>query len=361
VKILHVIETLDAGGAERVLVDIVNRAPSEYHHVVLCLREAGILKSSLGKNVSLKVLHKKKAWDFIFIFRFLKYIALNRPDLIHTHLFSGNLWGRLAALILRIPCVMSVQNFDDWIRGWRFGVERLLANVPLRTLGVTQAVLDYRQQSFSLKKEKMWVISNASSREPCLEEREKIRQGMAWKEDVFVVGCVARLVEQKNPEMFLDIAEKVMRRNDKIVFCWVGDGELLEKMRDRARQKKLKNLFFPGRRENPMPFHAAFDLYLCCSRREGFSLSLLEALQSRCLVLATEVVGNREVLENLSKELLFNHSDPAAAIAKIFYWFYHREEQKALAEKLCREVSREHSVKKMIQNYHALYLKVSHS
>jgi glycosyltransferase involved in cell wall biosynthesis len=308
-KILHVIESLDLGGAEKVLLNIIkNNTDKNIEHAILCLSQKGEMAAQFeALKIKTFCCFKKTGFDYRLIFKIQPVLAEYQPDLLHTHLFTGNLWGRLASVVFGIPCVISVQNADTWIKGWRRYAEKLLVSVPKATIGASSTALEFRK-SFGLDMSKTQMVRNGSCLLPANKTRSEIRQEWQLNEDVFVVGTLARCVPQKNVELFIKIAEKLCDRYKDICFIWSGGGELLEGFK-KTYNTEGSRIKFIGHQEHSADILSGFDLLLSTSHREGLSLSLIEGMLSALPLAVSNVDGNKELmLETLPEAMVLENT-----------------------------------------------------
>lgn len=110
-----------------------------------------------------------------------------------------------------------------------------------------------------------------------LEDRRYIREKLHIEKKV-VVGVVGRFEAQKNPEFLLECFAEYNKLNKESVLLWIGDGELQEKIQDRAKNMGLKGAcLFVGRKNNIEKWYSAMDLFLLPSKFEGMGIVFLEA------------------------------------------------------------------------------------
>lgn len=110
-----------------------------------------------------------------------------------------------------------------------------------------------------------------------LEDRRYIREKLHIEKKV-VVGVVGRFAAQKNPEFLLECFAEYNQLNKESVLLWIGDGELQEKIQDRAKNMGLKGAcLFVGRKNNIEKWYSAMDLFLLPSKFEGMGIVFLEA------------------------------------------------------------------------------------
>lgn len=109
--------------------------------------------------------------------------------------------------------------------------------------------------------------------------RGETRKALGWTEDLFVICCVARMVDQKRPGLFLDIALRAVQENPNLRFLWVGDGALTKewdaRVADARAEGKIRRLPW---QTDVRPYLAAADLYLHTAAYEGCPFALLEAM-----------------------------------------------------------------------------------
>ena len=109
------------------------------------------------------------------------------------------------------------------------------------------------------------------------EDRRYIREKLHIEKKV-VVGVVGRFAAQKNPEFLLECFAEYNKLNKESVLLWIGDGELQEKIQDRAKNMGLKGAcLFVGRKNNIEKWYSAMDLFLLPSKFEGMGIVFLEA------------------------------------------------------------------------------------
>lgn len=110
-----------------------------------------------------------------------------------------------------------------------------------------------------------------------VEDRRYIREKLHIEKKV-VVGVVGRFAAQKNPEFLLECFAEYNKLNKESVLLWIGDGELQEKIQDRAKNMGLKGAcLFVGRKNNIEKWYSAMDLFLLPSKFEGMGIVFLEA------------------------------------------------------------------------------------
>jgi|GEM_PF-3553702 len=120
------------------------------------------------------------------------------------------------------------------------------------------------------------------------------------------IGTSARLDEQKDPWTFFRIAREIATRYDHVDFVYIGDGIYKDQISEQIRAEGLEDrIRLVGFRSNVMELIRAFDIYLITSLYEGLPYSIVEALSLGLPIVATDVIGNNEVVLARYNGLLF--------------------------------------------------------
>ena len=128
------------GGAEQVVLGLVrNMDRSRYQPIVICLDDKGPFASGAEEAcVPVLELKKKRGLDLSLPFRLAALLREHKVKLVHTHLFNGHLWGRLAALIAGLPVVSTEHGMDQWRTGFHHALDALLTLKNSRVIFVSK-------------------------------------------------------------------------------------------------------------------------------------------------------------------------------------------------------------------------------
>ena len=138
------------------------------------------------------------------------------------------------------------------------------------------------------------------------DDHAKIKFNLSGKR---VVTTISRFDYQKNMSLAYEIAQN-FKDNPDIVFLWLGDGDDRTKFESMA-QKDGVNIIFTGFTDEIPAYLSATDIYLSTSRWEGLPYALIEAQSLGIPIVATNVVGNNEVVENGKSGFLFESAQQA--------------------------------------------------
>ena len=163
--------------------------------------------------------------------------------------------------------------------------------------------------------DKLVVIRNGVELAPPVnpEERARIRASLQIPEGTPCAGMVARLAPQKGAGIFLRAAEVAIKQHPTVQFLLVGGGPDEDAVRARVKELQLPPDRFRllGHREDAERLYPAFDVLVLSSLYEGLPYVLLEAMACGVPVVATDVLGSRDVVADGVTGFLARVSDPA--------------------------------------------------
>lgn len=147
-------------------------------------------------------------------------------------------------------------------------------------------------------------------------DKTSLRQKLHLPEDKFIVINISRFDKTKNIKAFVEIAS-LLNTSDEIFFILAGDGEEKKEILEMIEQRKLKNIFLPGFIVNPVEYLQSADVYLSTSLSEGLPYTLLEASMCGLPMIASDVRGNNEIVQNDINGYLFDLRNKSQAAEKI--------------------------------------------
>ena len=311
-NVLQVTKGALMGGGERHVLTLLEGLTDRAINLSLAVFTEGLLAEEGRRlGVSVHVLPKRFRGDIRPLTGLINLIRKNHIDIVHTHLVSGNLYGRLAGKISRVPGVVTTLHHthkealgkfrlpfmaDLLFRGdIRLGVmsDRLIT--PSRDL--ENLLLDN-----GVRPSKIVSIPNAINMDKTLvtaDEIDRCRHELGISPGIKTVGMVGRLVSVKNFEMFIRAAGRVLEGRIPVIFLIIGDGPLRADLERLAEAAGIKDrIRFTGFRNDVFRLVAMMDLFVLCSKSETNPIALMEAMASGKPVIATDVGGIPEVVEH---------------------------------------------------------------
>ena len=228
-------------------------------------------------------------------------------DLIHAHASKPGFLARIAALGTGIPVLYSPHCFAFHAGAGRMTIlitsflERLAALFTTRFVVVSEGERELAFQYRVGRQEQITVIYTGIDPAPFRQpvDTSYLKASVGIPVSAPVIGSVGRLSTQKSPFDFVRVAEAVHKSRPDAHFIWVGDGPLEEAVRELSTALQLDStIHWIGQRSDVHKLLHLFDCLILTSRWEGFPLVVLEAMAAGVPVVATDILGTRELIEH---------------------------------------------------------------
>ena len=357
IKIIYIIPTLDMGGAERLLVDIVKNLNQErFASKVVCLKKFGFWGIELKKlGVPLILAGRREKLGLSTFFNLVKILKSQKADIVHTHLFGADVFGIMAAKLAGVKVIVSTEHNLNYQENFFKKFIKRYTNIFADVIvAVSAAVKNYVVGSEEIKENKVEVIYNGVDIKKFLNETRNYKNG---REDI-IIGSLGRLTKQKGFDYLIE-AIAAITGSGKIKCLIAGEGEKRKKLKKQIKKLNLgSRVELLGWRRDTKEFLNSLDIFVLPSRWEGFGIAILEAGLSGLPVVAAKVDGIREIIKDGEDGLLFAKGNIAGLTEKINYLVNSPEERKRLGLALQNKVKEKFPIGKIVKKYEDLYLKL---
>jgi glycosyltransferase involved in cell wall biosynthesis len=309
------VDTLEAGGAERVAVEVACRLDvARYSPHVLVTRWSGPLEKRLrAAGIAVTVLDRRRRISPRAYRRALNVVR--DVDLIHAHKQGSAFWGALLSRVTGVPLLAHEHSGATHAsRLVRLTNRRWIG--PRATLFVCpSASVAQSLVAHGVPRSRIRVIANGVDFEGSLS-REEARNRLGLANDGFVVGIVARLRPEKAHEVLFEAIAELQAMGRDVTTCVVGSGPREPILRRTAATLGIADsVVWSGARADAPALGRAFDVAVVCSDWEGLPLAALEAMAAGVPLVATAVGALPELLRDDAGMLVPSRSPPALAAA----------------------------------------------
>ncbi|MFB9864460.1 glycosyltransferase family 4 protein [Rufibacter immobilis] len=344
-KVLHIIDNLGVGGAEKLLVNTINDL-ADYQHVVVLLNEPEDLKHELPSSVSYYKLNFTtdrrllvKLIQFGNLIQLRKIVSDEKPHVVHAHLFWSTFYARLvcppnASLFFTIHGMIGDRVFRSSYLYRK--LERISISSKQYLIAVSESVLNNYLEYIPFQGPSKVVYNYIPDQYFYNQKRTYLLSGLQFK-----IISVGNLKPVKN----YDVQIKAMALlGSKFQLDIYGSGEMESHLKGIIQELGIDNVRLMGTADNMNEILSAYDLAVMSSFSEGHSIALNEAMALGLPVILSDIASFRESTNN--KAVYFNPTDASELACKIKELYFNnaaREElgilNRALAEKYVKKES----------------------
>lgn len=360
---------LDFGGAETMIVDIVENIDHELFEVVVCcINKKGSLGEDLAKKGH-KLYEVRKEIDkqsyFSLAKRIKEIIKAENPDIVHSHCDSALIdIGPIYTLNRKLPPLIHTFHFGNYphIAKKYIYLQMLFTKFVTQLVAVGTNQKDRIVETMKINPDRIHTILNGVSDNDYIDDEvnaNKIKKELNIEKDELVIGCVAVLTDQKGIDDFIKACSMLKDKYPKTKWVVVGSGPLLEDLQSLASKLDLNDyMVFAGWRSDVKNVLPVFDIYVIPSLWEAMSISLLEAMAAKRAIVATDVGENGKVIVNNQSGLIVKPGDLDAIVSAIDSLVTDEEKRSMFAENAYSDYVNKYSVQCMVDNYSKLYREI---
>jgi len=319
-KICHVITRMIVGGAqENTLLTAIGHVNNGHECVLVSGPSHGPEGELLRK---IKIPNELKIVECPYLCREIhpfndisayfwlkKFFKMKNFDVVHTHSSKAGIIARAAAAKVNVPVIvhtihgLAFHKFENPLKNKIYiTAERWAAKRCHRILAVAQAMIEQSINAKIAARDKFKLVYSGMELNPFLNnygKREKMRKKLNIKNDVPLVGTLARLFPLKGYEDFLPVAAKIAKEIQNVEFIIIGDGLLKEKIKEESEKLGLKFHFVGLISPEQVPdYISTMDILIHLSMREGLPRAVVQALASGIPAIAYDLDGAPEVIIN---------------------------------------------------------------
>ncbi|MPZ76988.1 MAG: glycosyltransferase [Deltaproteobacteria bacterium] len=363
-KVLHLINTLSAGGAELHLLNLCRHLKRQgIETVVACLREHVKDSRSLRRdfeNDGIRVvrLRADSRYDWRFLGRVARLLKSERPNILHTHLPRADI---AAALIFRqagFPAfVCSVHGIyrERWFGSWAAPFMRRAYRQADAVIAISCAVKNWLGRDLGISTDKVRIIHYGIEPERFagpVRSKTSERRGRA------TVGSIGRLEPGKGFNCLVRAMEIVCKQVPSATLRIAGHdplgyGKTLEALIAKLALNEHVQLI--GFQSDVPSFLSDMDVFAFASRSEGFGQVIIEAMAAGKPVVASKIPPLTEIVQDSITGLLVNPDDPQAFANAISWLLAHPEQAGEMGRRGQERVYNHFSAQRMADETLCLY------
>ncbi len=293
--------------------------------------------------------------------RLARYLKNERVDILHTHLFYSGLLGVLTKQLQRTTRVALMRHHTSVVRmlGSRLHIaaDKWMAKHADHVLTVSNAARDYMREvdGITCEIDVVYLGFDFERLRPDRESRERIRSEFGFADDDIVIGYVAGMLPGKGHVQLIEAYAEILQSLPNARLFLIGRGKLGEVDDAIGRLGLGRRIAFAGWRNDVPACLNAMDIFVQPSLSEAFSQVIVEAMGCGVPVIATDIGGAREVIENGVNGILIE-SDDRDAIAREVVKLYRSDDARIkMAAAGMSSVRERFTAERMVEQHLSLY------
>jgi sugar transferase (PEP-CTERM/EpsH1 system associated) len=362
---MQLIQGLEIGGPEKLVVDLVlNLDRKKYNLSICCYDKLGTFANKLREEGSSIFLCKRRQGkDYLYPFKLASLIRKKRVQILHMHNETALFYGTIAGKLARIPILIYTEH--DGVLPRRLLIaqtNRILSLLNDQVIAVSGYLRNYLVSLEKMDPRKVTIIYNGvdarrfDSNSNNEEEKLKIKSELCLDGNIPIVGTIARLDPEKNHQCLLRAIQKICKELPDVVLLLVGDGSIRGELQSlTASLGIINNVRFLGSRGDIPQILSIFDIFVLSSLREGLPVALIEATAMGIPIVATNVGGNSEVVENGVNGILVSSNDEVGLAKAIVELLRDRELAKKMGKSGRRIFENKFTLDSMVGKYEEIY------
>ena len=354
-RVLIVTDEMEVGGSQRQIFYILTNLDTErFEPTLLYFREESWLLDELKKRgVRCVKISKKGAIDPLFLSRFIGFLRKEKFDVVHAFAFSAELWTVVALFLAQGRFISSIRGRYEWYSKRHWQLKGWISRRSVKIVSNSEAGLNYAEEQCGLDTGKAVIVHNGITDAPLLASDDVLADYR--KNHQVLIGFVGRLVDHKNLECLLRALGRLRNKGIDAGVIMVGDGPLRQSLEAFVKSRDLQGVYFLGERDDVHAIFSACDIAVLPSFREGFSNTILEAMQVGTPMVASRVGGTPEIIKDEVNGMLFESDNDKELSEKLTRLIKDPGLAKALGEAGQAAVSENFSVPHMINKIQAIY------
>lgn len=366
-RVIHLINSLGQGGAERLLLDLTSYwDPARVASSVIALLRATLPIAPLEElPVHWQLLEMHTPYSPRGPSRAYRALDAAEADVLHTHLMLADFIGRRYARGRPSTKVLTTLHSpaDHYLgppKGipspLQYAYARMARSTPGLWVGCSAQVAQSFMEHPRWSAEVLVVENGLDPRRLALTHprEDDIRQKLGLTEGQQLIVTVARLVPSKGHEVLIDALAQL--GDPRLIACWVGEGPLVAHLQRYATAHGVRDqIRLEGSRQDVTPYLRAADVFILPSIREGMPLALLEAMALGCPIITTDASGIGDVLTSARAGLVVKPGDASALASALRSLLASPELRTALGQRAARLFQDRYHVRRCATEYQDLY------
>lgn len=306
--------------------------------------------------------------DLVSIYKLFKLFRSRSYDIVHTHTAKAGFVGRVAAKLAGVPIIIHTTHGLPFYEGqgyFRFNLYRWLEKIAGYAcdyvFSQNQEDINKLEKYKVVDKNKIYFEGNGVNvrriRElyNCVDPELKKKE-LGLEQNVFVIGYFARFEPVKGHDFFIEALAKIIHMYPNIRCIMAGRGELENDIKRKVKEKNISdNVRFLGFRDDIIEILRVTDLVVLASEKEGIPRILMESMAVGVPVVATNVLGTKELVVDQQCGLLVEYKNVSELFSAMKKMYENPQLRDRLAMNSMVRINKEFNEDIIVERIHLKY------
>jgi len=370
INILHIIESLfPYGGTPRKLLTIARNVDREKYRIFVAVfqREVELEEKFREAGAEVVLLRARKKWDVLTVMDILSAIRTYRINLVNTHFSRANVYGRIAAIVSRVPVIVNEHGIPRSHKLTVKIMDNLLSLFTEKFICNSHAVLREVKRDIFIRRANFAVVQNGIDANVFFEtnsnNRNGLRRQLGINPDDIVIANVSGLIPIRDHRTLIHAFADIHKKLHTVKLLLVGDGPLRGELTELSERLGVeRSISFTGYRSDVPSLLRLAHIYVDPTLLAGgFQFNVMEALLSGLPVIAVSAgVPPDDIIRHNVDGMLVPPGNPASMAKALEKLIKDGSEQKRLGQAGRRKVLEKYSAEMFVRNICRVYDEVIH-
>jgi L-malate glycosyltransferase len=358
-----VVNSLNPGGTERLVVEMSLAFSNSYDVQVFCLDEPGLWANQLrSKGIPVYSLWRQPGLDLTVPIKLAGHFRRKQIGIVHAHQCTPWFYAALSRMFYPIPRLLVQEHgrfYPEVEKKKRIFTNKILIKrLTHRFVSVSEDVRRRLGKFEGLDYDEIEVVYNGVKidRMLAVDVRNSLRASAGFSSSDFVVGTVGRFDPVKNLPMLMKSVACVSKTTPSLKGLLVGDGSVFHKIKELRESLNLSDVVvMTGHRDDARRLAECMDLFVLPSFSEGTSVALLEAIAAGIPVIVSDVGGNPEIVRKEETGWVIPSDSVESLTTAILDAVKNPAKREKFTEAGRRRYLEHFTFEKMIESYRRIY------
>jgi glycosyltransferase involved in cell wall biosynthesis len=370
-KIAYLIDGLSMGGAERLMVPILQHLSREHFDAYVCAMQSKdgnpLAEAIRSLGIPVECLNIKHLRDADAIPRLISYLRGINADLVHTQLEAANVLGTVSAKLLRLPSVCTIHVLPSMDVKAKTRLHQRLEWLILRyfcnrVISVSEEARQYHIRMSRTPADRVETLYNGIDVSDFVDmdyagTRKAVRAEFRIPLDANVLVTVAVLRPPKGIQYMIRSLPGILTSHPNTYYLVVGSGSHQDALQEEVKNAGVTGrVIFAGMRKDVPRMLAASDVFVLPTLTEALPTVLAEAMAARLPIVASRVGGIPEMIANGQNGILVQPEDLDALTRACNHLLDHPEKRADMGAEGWKIVRQKFSIDRQVDQLKQLYL-----